>query len=576
MIRANIRETRTPTGVYSFTAAATQGPNPLRSSNTAGNGFASFLMGTGSGSGLLYTSFKDQAAQSYYFAWYAQDDWKVNSKLTLNLGIRFDFDTPKTERFNRLNYFDPDVKSPLAGQVPGLPDLRGGLIHVGVNGAGRQGFRLQADQVAPRLGFAYQATKKTVLRGGYAHIFAGSFAGAAAADVPYGFGSETPWITSIDGITPLNLLSNPYPSGLRSPEGSSRGLMAAVGQGFRAKQFDDPVSWSQQWNFTIQQALPAGLFLETGYIGTRGRGLEFFYNSNELEPRHIALGAQLNEQVTNPFFGIVNEGIFTQPRISRGQLLRPFPQFTDLLLAQNIGGESWYHAYQATVKKRMDFGLQFEGSYVWSKTLDLGEDSVQSHYRLEVEKNVAARDIPHRLVLSYLYELPFGRGRYIGRDVNRLVNAVVGGWQFNGITTIQSGLPIRIGAANTAGTFGSVTYANNNGKSGRVTGRAQDRLERWFDTSVFSQPEPFSFGNLGARVSDIRTHYISNFDLSLFKEFRPAGEWLRVQFRAEALNAFNRVQFGSPGTTVATNGFGRVTTQGNAPRQIQFGLKLLF
>jgi len=237
--------------------------------------------------------------------------------------------------------------------------------------------------------------------------------------------------------------------------------------------------------------------------------------------------------------------------VARSQLLRPFPQYTNLSLAQNLSGDSWYNAFQLTLKKRMSSGLQFEGSYVWSKTMDRGEETVQSHYRMEQEKAVAVRDVPHRLVASYLYELPFGRGRRFGADVNRFADLVIGGWQVNGITTIQSA-------------------------SGRIDGRAQDRLTRWFDTSVFSQPEPFTFGNVSPRIGDIRTHYANNFDLSLFKEFRSPWEALRIQFRTEALNAFNRVQFSAPNTTVTNTAFGRVAGQANAPRQLQFGLKLLW
>ena len=576
LIRANLRETRTPDGAFPFTPAPTQGPNPLRASSTAGNSIASLLLGAGSGSELLYRGFKVQASQSYYMAWYAQDDWKITPSLTLNLGVRYDFDTPKTERYNRLTYFDPEVASPLATKVSAFPDLRGGLIHVGADGYPRNNFAFTADQVAPRLGFAWQPGRNTVLRGGYGHVYAASFVSATVADVPYGYGSETPWITSLDGVTPLNLLSNPFPNGLRQPEGTSRGLLAAVGQGFRAKKFNDPTTWSQQYNLTIQQALPGGVLIETGYVGVRSRGLEYTYYANELDPKYLALGPKLNELVPNPFYGVSNDGIFASPTVSRAQLLRPFPQFTDLTDAQDIPGDSWYSALQTTVKKRMGYGLQFEGSYVWSKSIDRGEGNSQSHHRLELEKAVSSRDVPHRFVVSYLYELPFGRGRYLGRDVPRLLNAVIGGWQFNGITTIQSGTGLSISANNSSGLLGTATYANNNGKSGVLSGRAQDRLNRWFDTSVFSQPEPFTFGNLAPRLSDIRSHYLNNSDLSLFKEFRPATETLRVQFRAEALNAFNRVQFGAPNTSVTSSAFGRVTTQANAPRQVQFGLKLLW
>src|SRR5262249_39244664 len=153
---------------------------------------------------------------------------------------------------------------------------------------------------------------------------------------------------------------------------------------------------------------------------------------------------------------------------------------------------------------------------------------------------------------------------------------MVGGWQFNGITTIQSGTGLSITGSNTAGTLGATEFANNNGHSGTLSGRAQDRLNRWFDTSAFSQPDPYTYGKLAPRLSDIRSPSINNSDLSIFKEFRPAGEALRVQFRAEALNAFNRVQFAAPNASVISSSFGRITTQANAPRQVQFGLKFLW
>jgi len=201
---------------------------------------------------------------------------------------------------------------------------------------------------------------------------------------------------------------------------------------------------------------------------------------------------------------------------------------------------------------------------------------MQSHYRPDVERSVSSRDTPHRLVGSYLYELPFGRNRYLLRQLPNIVESVVGGWQFNGIVTIQSGQALSITGSNTAGTFGQIEYANNNGQSGALSGPAEDRLNRWFNTSVFTQPDPYTFGNLSPRVANIRGDYMNNFDQSLFKEFHPAGEWLNIQFRAEALNAFNHVQFANPNTTVTSGSFGRVTAQGNTPRQVQFGLKFLW
>ena len=576
LVRANIRESRTANGTFPFTAGMTQGPNPLKASSTAGNAVASLLLGTGNGSELMYQGFKVQADQSYYLAWYLQDDWKVNSRLTLNLGLRYDFELPKTERYNRLNWFDPTAVSPLAGKVPGFPDLRGGLQFVGVGGNGRGNFDFVPNQLGPRLGFAWQVTPKTVLRGGYGHLYSASYVGATVADVPYGFDSETPWITSLDGITPLNRLSNPYPAGISPSLGASRGLMSAVGQGFRSKEYSTPNSWTQQWNVTVQHSLPGGLFLEVGTIGSRGRGMPFTYYANELDPKYQALGSKLAQLVPSPFYGVVSSGIFSSSSVSQAQLLRPFPQFTDLTDAQNIGSDTWYNALQITAKKRLGHGLQFETSYVWSKSIDRGEGAPQNHYRMDVERSVSSRDTPRRFVASYLYELPFGRGRYFLTQLPKAVDLVVGGWQLNGITTIQSGSALSITASNTAGTFGAVEYANNNGKSGALSGQAQDRLTRWFDTSVFSQPDPYTYGNLSPRVADIRGHYINNFDLSLFKEFHPVHESITMQFRAEALNAFNRVQFANPNTSVTSSSFGRVTAQANTPRQVQFGLKFLW
>ena len=578
LIRENDRETRDPDGTFPFAAAMTQGPNPLKASSTAGNAVASLLLGTGTsnGSEIMYRGFKVQADQSYYLAWYLEDDWKVNSRLTLNIGFRYDFDTPKTERYNRLNWFDPTVASPLAGKVPGFPNLLGGLQYAGVGGNGRGNFNFQPNQFGPRLGFAWQANSKTVVRGGYGHLYAASYVSATIADVPFGFDSETPWIVSLDGITPLNRLSNPYPSGITPFLGSSQGLMSAVGQGFRAKEYGTPNSWNQQWNVTVQRTLPGGLFLEVATIGSRGRGMPFLYYPNELNPQYQSLGAKLAQLVPNPFYGIVSNGIFSSPTVSQGQLLRPFPQFTDLTDAQNIGSDTWYNALQTTVKRRMAHGLEFEASYVWSKSIDLGEGYMQSHYRPDVERSVSSRDTPQRFVASYLYELPFGKGRHFLHQLPSVLESAAGGWQFNGITTIQSGQALSITASNTAGTFGAIEYANSNGQSGALSGAGVDRLNRWFNTAVFSQPDPYTYGNLSPRVANIRGDHVNNFDLSLFKEFHPAREWLKLQFRAEALNAFNRVQFGNPNTTVTSSSFGHVSAVANTPRQVQFGLKLLW
>lgn len=576
MFRSNTRELRSPSGEFRFNAAFTQGPNPLSASSTAGNGLASLLLGTGISGDRLLTQYKDEAAQSFYLAGYVQDDWRVTRKVTLNLGLRYDLDTPRTERYNHLNYFDPNIRSPLAGVIPGFPDLRGGLIYQGVDGNGRHQYDWDWHHFAPRLGGAYQITPRTVIRAGYAHVYSGSFKGASGTDTPYGFRGETPWISTLDGITPLNRLSHPYPNGLGVPKGSSQGLLSAVGEDFRPKFKDDKVPWAQQWNVMLQRELPAQLMFELGYVGTRGRELALERYPNQLDPKYMSLGSQLNQLVANPFYGHRNAGgILAGPQVRRGQLLRPYPQFGELVGARDTGGMSWYNGLVVGAKKRMSRGLQLEGSYAWSKTLDVGEDTVQNEYDKLASRAIAQTDITHRFVISYLCELPFGRGRLWGNTASGVANWLIGGWQVNGISTYQSGLPLGISASNTAGLFNPRTSANNNGRSGKLSGSPQDRLTKWFDTSVFSQPAPFTFGSASARIHDLRSDGVRNLDVSLFKEFQTT-EKLKVQFRLEALNAFNTVRFSAPNTSVTSGSFGRVSAQANAPRQLQLGLKVLW
>jgi hypothetical protein len=576
MLRANVWEARAA-GTFGFSAGMTQGPNPSQASATAGNGFASLLLGTGRGGDTLIQGWKNVAAQSFYYGLYFQDDWRITRQLTLNLGLRYDLDTPRTERYDRMNWFDEFAPSPLAQRVPEFPGLRGGVRFVGVDGNPRTQYKWDRNNWAPRLGLAWQLTPKTVIRTGYGHVFGPSNQGAQGTVGPFGFRVEYPWVTTIDNITPFNLLRNPYPQGFRTPPGASEGLLTQAGANLQAVLPETVTPWSMQWNFNIQRELPGALLLEAAYVGTRGLQLsrvgESGLSLNQLDPQHMALGSRLNEQVANPFFGIVNNGVLVSQRVSRAQLLRPYPQFTDIIPLYSSGSSSTYHALQVTATKRLSAGLQFEGSYTWAKNLDEGL-SHQNSYAVHDSYGLADIDIAHRFVMSYVYELPFGRGRRFGGNVSGPVNWLLGGWQFNGITVLQSGTPLAITANNTAGLFNPVTRANNNGTSGKKSGPVDQRLDAYFDKSVFSQPAAFTFGNLSPRVPDLRNDGIRNFDLSLFKEFGLRGDRMRVQFRAEWLNAFNTPRFGSPNTGVTSSSFGAVTTQANAPRQTQFGLKL--
>lgn len=576
IIRVNNHEYRDTSGNYSFGANFTQGPNPNAASSTAGNGFASLLLGTGSGD--LIQNFKDVAAQSFYHAFYVQDDWRVNRKLTLNIGVRYDLDTPRTERYNRMNYFDPSIKSPLANQANGLPDLRGGLVFVGVNGASAYQYNWDLNNIAPRIGFAYQVTQKTVIRGGWGNVYGSSPQAAQGTVGPYGFRVENTWLGTLDGIRPYNLFSNPFPQGFSTPPGAAAGLLTGVGGPIQGDLRDTVTPYSMQWNFNVQRSLPGDAMVEAGYVGNRGlqlqRNTESGLDLNQINPVYLSLGSHLNDLLPNPLLGIVNSGVFAASQVSRAQLLRPYPQFTSVIPLFSSGSSSSYNSLQVRFSKRYSHGLQFEGSYVWSKVVDNGS-SHQDSYNILPDRSVTSYDIPHRFVVGYIYELPFGRGRHFGSNAPAAVNWILGGWQFNGITTIQSGAPIQITANNVTGLGNPVERANNNGHSAALSGDIHQRLNRYFDTSVFSQPLPFTFGNVSPYISNLRTEYVNNSDLSLFKEFTPR-ERIRVQFRAEFLNAFNRVLFSGPNTSVTSTNFGVISSQGNSPRQLQFGLKILF
>jgi hypothetical protein len=575
LIRTNVWEAR-DSASFSFSASFTQGPNATTASSTAGNSLASMLLGAGS-SGNLYQAWKNVAAQSIYYAGYFQDDWRIGRKLTLNLGLRYDYDSPRTERYNRFNWFDPFVASPLQTKVPGL---KGGLQFVGVDGHPRSQYTPDRNNWGPRLGMAYQATPKTVVRLGYAHMFGISPQEAIGTVGPYGFRVENTWQTSGDGgLTPLNLLSNPYPSGFQPPPGAANGLLTAVGGPIQAPIQDTVTPWSMQWNVTVQRELAASLMIEVAYVGTRGlqlsRGGESGFTLNQLPLDLMSMGSKLLDTLDNPFYVPNGPGFFGTKTVARNQLLRPYPQYTDVFPLFSSGSSSTYHALQTTLKKRYRFGLQFEGSYTWSKSIDNGEGGFEDSNRIRLNRSITDLDVPHRFILNYVYELPFGRGRHFGNGISKVADLALGGWMIDGITSYQSGTAFGVSATNVCRCFNQASYANSKGFSGKLEGLAEDRLAKWFDTTAFTQPDAFTIGNMGPRSADLRVDKTANWDIGMAKDFN-ITEHVRLKFRADALNSMNHPRFSGPNTSVTSGSFGIVSGQSNAPRQVQFGLKLMW
>ncbi len=363
MLRVNTNEAGQTVGNYSFGRNFTQGPNPLAASATAGDGFASLLLGLGTGTQTRF--FKVLSVQNYYWGFYLADDFKVSSKLTLNLGLRYELETPRTERYNRLNYLDPQAPSPLAGPS-GVANLKGGLVFATEND--RSQFETDRNNWAPRFGFAYQATGKTVVRGAYGVFYAPSLQAAGGTVSGPGYRSNTSWLSSLDGVTPNHYLRDPFPNGFVPVSGSSLGLLTGVGTSISAPLRETVTPYTQQWNFGIQRELPGGILLETTYVGSRGLQLIDGASGaglplNQLRPEDLALGAQLLQEVPNPFFGLIDTGTLAAQKVQRRFLLRPFPQFNDIDALATSGGTSIYHSFQLKAEKRLSRSLAFLVAY---------------------------------------------------------------------------------------------------------------------------------------------------------------------------------------------------------------------
>lgn len=571
-------------GNYTFNNGYTRGPNANTAGATAGDSIASMLLGTpASGS---FGTFLEVKGANEYFALYAQDDWRVTSKLTLNLGLRYELELPRTESQDRLDWFDFDVVNPLTELVPGVGTLRGGLRFATVDGNPRRHFNTDAINFAPRFGFAYQATPMTVIRGGSGIFYgAGSIGSGGWNIASQGFAPVTPFVGSIDGFVPITTLGNPFPDGFSQPVGSSRGLLSLVGQNIdRVFDRNALLPYNLQWNFSIQRQFGATLF-EIGYIGSQGTHLAdgTGHLINQLRPEALQLGTDLQRTVDNPFYGIVtNPGALSQPKVQLAQLLRPYPHFLNMTVFNPSSSSSTYHALTLKFERRYTSGIGFLGSYTWSKNISDSDATVgptaahQNTYNRRADRSVIVEDIAHRLILSASAELPFGRNKAVGSGWHPVLNGVLGGWQVNSIISIQSGIPLAFSASpNNLNAQGGTQRPNSNGFSAAKDGRIQDRLENYLNPDAFSHPGPFHYGNVGRVLGDVRGPRLSNLDLSLFKTFF-IKEGLRLQARGEFFNAFNSPMFGLPNTAFGGANFGRITSQENDPRQVQLALKLIF
>jgi hypothetical protein len=572
----------------SFASTYTRGPLDNATTAPIGQELAAFLLGVPGGSMARSASW---AMQEQYYALFFHDDFKVSSKLTLNLGLRYELETPLTERFDRLvSSFAFDESNPIEAQaranyarnpIPELPvdqfRVRGGLTFVNTGGIGRSPYPGERNNLQPRIGFAYQLFRDTVLRGGYG-LFHDTLGVNSNVGIQTGFSQSTPIQASLDsGLTYVATTANPLPTGLREPQGVAGGLRTNLGQGISFYDENIKQPYAQRWSFGIQQMLPAQFLLESLYVGNRGTRLGVTRNINVTPARYLSM-SPVRDQTTinflsatfpNPFFGI--DPIYGA-NISRANLLRPYPQFGDINVEEPIG-YSWYHALQSRVERRFAHGYTFQLAYTWSKLMEAVEflnATDPTPY-----ESIAGLDRPHRLAASGIWEIPVGRGRKFGNAMPSILNGFIGGWQLGGIVTKQSGAPLGFGNAGTPGPIFTGDIRNI------ALPSEQRNVDRWLNTEAgfnrnSAQQLASNIRTFPLRFSGIRGDGQDRWDFSIIKNFK-ISEATRVEFRAETYNAWNQSSFNNPNTAPTSSAFGVITSVASPTgRSWQFALKVVF
>lgn len=598
-----------PLGTLSFDTTLTNGPSvsqAVPANQAQFDAFAAFLLGAPSTSTLTR-----QATITWrqpYHAVFLQDDWRIRPDLTLNLGLRYDLDLGFTDRFNQWADFDPTLSNPLSAST-GLP-FTGGAAFVGVNGNSRRLFKSGTKSFAPRVGFSWSPQSTTVVRGGYGILYLPTSQRGFGGTGTLGYSQQTIFQTA-NTQTPSNSLGNPFPSGVALPAGSAAGVQAGSGTSATAFLYNTPIAYQQQWNFGIEQQLAPRLIMTLNYAGGHGVHLPINGRPNDLlpnlfvDPNNAAAVSNqisfLQANVANPFQGKVSPGsLNSNATVQRIQLVSAFPQFASNTGISNGSLTYGFQGVGSATFNGFQAGLQFRGKngsgavfYSWSKLLgdvsDLtngflnttGNPAYQNYYfRHQYEHSNLATDSPHRIVGNVTYTLPFGRGQLIGRNVPGIVNQVIGGWRLNLIASVQSGFPLNItqsggaafsgGRPTYTGTANPLTKGNTRTRLGG-TGQSQS----YFNPQAFRLSRSFELGNVPRSAAALRGPITFQDDLSAIKEF-PIHEDIRLQFRLEAFNVLNKVQWGQPNTIYNTSAFGNITSQGNSPRNVQAALKLFF
>ncbi len=584
-------------GNFAFTNnfTAQNGVSP----GASGSGLASMLLGYGNSGSVAAFALPWQSLS--YQGYYAQDTWQVSNKLTVTAGLRWEIPGVYTERYDRGASFNPSMINPVLDQlgikVNGQP-IKGALQFVNTPQHPFKSLRKEEYGLfAPRLGLSYRLDDKTVIRAGGGIYFLPT--NLQFNEGPYGnvmnqFTNQ--WLTTLDAsVTPLHTLDNPFPNGFIPSLGNlprDQAQKLIIGFNPSAQLAATPRAYNEQWNLTLQRQAWQGIAVETAYAGSHGVHLpRGGWQRNALPSQYLSLGNSLNDQVANPFFGLVSVGNLSQPTVARQQLLLPFPQYTGVNEQGAYLGNSTYHSLQMKVEKRFSEGGTVLAAYTFSKMLGdvesltswldagVGGTSLQDPNNLRNEKALSGFDSRRRLTVAYALDIPIGKGKRFLNGGPAIAQKFTSGWTMSGTSTFQDGFPLAMSATGVATGSGLGIRPNVvNGCEPKVSGTAQSKLGGWFNKACYVVPPAFSFGNLARTDSRIRGHGIANYNLSLAKRTE-ITERFKLEFRAEFFNIFNRVQFSMPDRTVTTAAnptTGFITTQLNQPRSAQLSLRLNF
>ena len=591
MHRINYYSIGNGAGTYAFTQQYTRQNNKISS---GGSAFASFLLGAPNSGQLPLAA--GNAIQDFYGGVYVQDNYRILPTLTLNMGVRYDGESPFVDRHNWLNHFDPSVPSPAAN--PAFPNLTGGLVFAETNGLGRNVYQRDHLNIAPRFGLAYSPNASVVFRGGFNLTYAPiDISNNAVGFIPnLGYASTTQMNTkeptgTHGNVRPKDLLQNPFPDGLQPITGSSAGAATQIGGPINVWHTNMPTPYSEQWNVDTQYLFPGNALLDMAYVGSEGVHLSQPFNLNTIsfdtKEQYNTPPSNVDTAVTNPFYGVITTGTLSNKTVSKQQLLLPFPQFTGVTDVNNPWGHSSYHAAQIKFAKKKRNGMTILVAFTWSKWIsnvngqiqNIGPSNntgVQDFYHLENERSVSEMDVPYNFVSHFVTPLPFGKGR---RFLNHgeFINKIVGGWKANAIWKEQSGFPVTI---QVTGVQGGANRANLvPGADPIIHGNRtnEERVAKYFNTAAFEKPAPYTPGTARRTFPQIRMPGIQNLDFALIKSTK-FFERVRTEFRAEAFNVTNTPHFQGPADTLGAAGFGTITAVRTSPpeRQIQFALKIYY